>query len=185
MKKLSKILFIVGVLAFSFITLIHKADANPFFFERFQSASATSTVVYMQPGTASTTVTALNNQNASFESAIVNIQVIATTTGVSIPVINARVEGSMDNQDWYPVALYPSVIATSTALLTPYSSLSLQISTSTSPAGNFGGSGTATQIMSSFTIPVSIRHLRVVFTDPAGGGKYGLWAEIVTKRQTN
>lgn len=185
MKKLSLILIGLFIIALAIVLFAKQTKANPSFFERFQTNSATTTVVYMQPGQATTTVTALNPQNTAFESALVNIQVTATSTGVTGQVLlNARVEGSMDNVDWYPIVLSPTTVATTTLLTSnPYNMYQLALSTTTVDINP--GSGSTTRIHQTFAVPTYTKHLRVEFMTPAGGGKYGLWAEIVTKRQSN
>lgn len=182
---------VVAALVIGFGSYVH---ANPSFFDRFQSNAATSTLAYMTPGTGTTTLSAINTQNGGFESAVVNLQVTATSTAVVGQVLlNARVEGSMDNVDWYPLAIRadttlgtsPGTATTTILTSNPYNNFSLALATSTTPAGDFGGTGTAFRMHESFVLPTLTRHVRVVFSDPTAGGKYGLWAEIVTKRQSN
>ena len=175
--------------------MVPVAHANPSFFSRFQTATgATSTLAYMTPGTGTTTVTALNSTNNAFTSAILNLQVTATSTGVAGQVLaNVRIEQSMDNVDWYPIAIpadttlgtSPSTATTTLLTTNPYNTYYLALATSTTPTGNFGGSGSATVMFRSFVLPTSQKHVRAVFTDPASGGNYGVWAEIVTQQQTN
>jgi hypothetical protein len=148
---------------------------------------ASSTLNFMKPGHGTTTLTCPINSFARSESglAILHFQVTATSTAVDKPALNARIEVSRDNIDWYPLA-QPATITGLNATTTPYTSdpyrgLSFRISTSTPYAGDFGGSGTATRIHYSVEIPATEPFMRVVFTSPASGGNIGLWAEIYGK----
>lgn len=183
MKKLTiyaiALVFVLAGVAF----VAHPALANPSFFNRFQTQPATTTLAYMTPGTGTTTITAINSTNNAFTSATLNLQVTATSTGVASSVLaNVRVEASMDNVDWYPIAVVTTTATTSLLTTNPYNSYSLVLATSTVAQG---GTGSATLMMRSFDIPVKERHLRAVISNPAGGGNYGVWGEIVTQQQTN
>lgn len=172
--------------------------ANPDYLDRVQtSTTGSSTLAYMTAGTGTTTLELINTQASAYKSAVGLVQVTATSTGVAGQVLlDARIEGSMDTgttRDWYPIAIGANTTlgttpssATTTLLTSPYNVNRLALSTTTiGYAGNFGGTGTATVMLSSFEIPANTRHIRVIFTDPAGGGKYGLYAEIVAKRESN
>ena len=148
---------------------------------------ATTTLRFLRPGAGTTTLTCPigATQRLQDNTAILHFIAIATSTTVAEPKLLARVEGSRNNVDWYPIAI-PTVIggtiATTTPYTTnPYNNLSFNISTSTTPAGDFGGTGTATRIHYSLVIPATEPYERVIFSSPTGGGVVGLWAEMYGK----
>lgn len=185
------VFFTATIVAITTATLLiwGTARANPTMFPpSAYTAVATSTLAYMSPGTATTTLTydaygicGTNEASQTLtgaDDAQVNLQITASSTG---PTINARVEESQDCIDWYPVAV-PIANATSTLYTSnPYQNYSLVISTST--VSGYGGSGTSQRVHESFSIPIPERAVRVVFYDPAGGNNYGLWAQIVPSKQ--
>jgi hypothetical protein len=179
-------------LMFAALVFTQTAQANPTFFpQTATTATASTSLAYMTQGTGTTTlaydsygICGTNQSQSTLSgaaSAQVNVQITATTTGnPNVLNLNARFEESQDCIDWYPVAA-PLTTATTTLLTSnPYNSFNLTISTSTLSAG---GSGTATRIHESFAIPTPERAVRVVFSDPTGGGTYGLWAQIVPTKQ--
>lgn len=162
---------------------------GPLYANRSQSAAATSTLVYVTPGTATTTLTLNQNSVSSYSSALVNLQVTATSTGVAAGVLaNLRFEGSMDLVDWYPITGLQAPTTTESTIYTTQTYVQHQVtfSTSTPQTGDWGGSGTETLIHQSFRVPeTDYRHLRVIISDPVGGGNYGLWAELVGNKESN
>ncbi len=118
------------------------------------------------------------------------IQVTATSTGVVAPTVNARVEYSYDNIDWYPDAISSAGInqalgsaGATTTQMTSDLLLTRSLKIASSSSQDFGGSGTANRIHISTDLPVKAPYMRVIFTDPAAGGNYGLWAQIFGKLQ--
>lgn len=190
---LASVLLLLTVLVF----FVSPVSANPATLQRVTTAAATSTLAYMTTGAGTTTLTLLNSTgNIAYDSAQINVLVTATSTGiVGAVTLNARIEGSMDDatnpglMTWYPLdiaantTLGTSPNTASTTLITsnPYNQTQLVLSTSTL---SFGGTGTAFVIPASFPVPnVPLKHIRVVFTDPASGGNYGIYAELVAKKQ--
>lgn len=102
-------LVLVAMLATGQISgLINVARAAISDFSRpCSTADATSTLRYMTPGTATTTLPcAIGATHRSANDTVrLQIQVTATSTGVVAPTVNARVEYSYDNIDWYPDAI--------------------------------------------------------------------------------
>lgn len=190
------ILLLIGAFLYS----ISPAQAEPSHFDRAQTSSATTTLNFLKPGFGTTTLTFMNPLDTGFNSAVVAIQANATnTTVVGQVVLNARVEGSPNSTngtdgEWYPVAIpvnttlapfTPTSASTTVLTSNPYQIFQIALSTSTTPARNYGGTGSDTLLMTSFSIPTDFKHMRVVFTDPTGGGNYGIWAEIIAKKENN
>ena len=167
------------------------ANANKPYFYRANNETATTVLNYMTPGNGTTTLTLPNTEASGMDYATVVVQVTATSTGVAGAVnLNLRVEGSHDGTDWYAMTNQVPFVAggsSSTTILTtnPYANYLLTMSTSTTPANNFGGSGTATKMYTSVVIPTHLRYTRVIFTDPASGGNYGVWADVIGRKQAN
>lgn len=164
------------------------AMANPsFFMVGSQTATASSTLAYMTPGTATTTLPALDTYapgtNTKANGAFLAFQYTASGTA---PVLNARVEYSNNNQDWYPdgFTYVPEgpTYATTTIMTTPAHNYSWTLSTTTEAIG----SGTATRVHQSLALTeIPARYVRVIFTVPQGGGNGGLWAVLVPFKERN
>lgn len=161
------------------------AHANPSFFIRTQSASATTTVVAITPGIATTTLTydTGNNAAGSADSAALLVQFNGSST---LSLLNANIEYSQDNIDWYiaPVGQDFQAYATTTvaggAIQTiqyPYASTTAAFSVGTP-------NGTATtSSMRIVNLKTPTRYIRAVFTMPAGSLNGMFWAEFIGKRQ--
>lgn len=185
MKKiLLSIIVLLGVIGFGAVV-----SANPSMFKTpVSSASASTTLVYMSPGAATSTSNVIdsyaNGDSTAVNQAIVLVQFNASNT----TAMKVRVESSLDNVDWYPVnnPIVTSPTATTTNLAAPFSEFVLSFSTSTF-AGDFGGSGNASttvgnspnaRIHQSFTIDTPTRYTRVKFYIPVGGANGGLFYQI-------
>lgn len=180
---MKKYILPVLLLVVAFCSVGAVVHANPPFFLRTFTASATSTLAYMTPGTATTTITfdaGVNQANGS-DMATLLIQYTASTTG---PSLRFRQEFSSDNIDWYSenlgtVPTLMSLNSTTTALVSPFHDYTVNFATTT----DNGGSGTNARIMTSLQIPTPTRYTRVRFYVPASGGNGALWAEIAAKKQ--
>lgn len=174
----------LGLLVFAgMVSFGSFAKANPSYFVRCQTASATTTVAYMSPGAATTTLTMPSSQcNMSgvtaVDSAILHIQYTASSTG---PTLVFRVEHSQDGVDWYPETVALAANATSTQLSGDSATYKWIMATST----DNGGSGTSARLMRSYTITTPTAYTRVIFSVPASGGNGALWASLVAKEQAS
>ena len=187
-KHLRLTLILLGVFAIAF-SLIYTARANPSFFIRTQSSTATTSPSYMTAGTATTTVTFDAGVNAAgnTDSAVLLWQMIASTTN---SIQNVTFEYSQDGSDWY-YDRYSSLSTTS-----PTSNLNNLVAyqwqfASTSPAmgiatssSNFGN-----RITRIINVPTPTRYVRANFTVPVTSlglaSSSAVWAEFVAKRQAN
>jgi hypothetical protein len=150
-------------------------SANLAYFLRVESATATSTLSYMTPGTATTTIS-IDGGASALDSALLTFQYTASGTA---PVLKARVEYSSDKIDWYP-QMTAIGQATTTLIATPFLEYSFTLSTTT----DNGGSGTSARVHGSLDIPTPTRYTRVKFYVPASGGNGALYTELTAKKQS-
>lgn len=169
----------LGVLAYAALMPFVASAAPSIFADIKTTAAATSTLQYMSPGAATTTITydSLNGDAAKINSLNVVFQYTASSTA---PVLLARLEDSQDGIDWYPRTVVAAV-ATTSLMTTPANVMSFTLSTTT----DNGGSGTGNRVHESFTVAAPLRWVRVIFYVPQGTSNGGLWAEMVPVKETN
>lgn len=173
--------------------LVPKAHANPLTLSgSWRTAAATSTVTYLTPGLATTTLsfdtyTYANGNPTPYkvDSGILEGQFTASTTGSGF---RARVEFSEDNIDWYPenvnmLGQGNVENATSTSLFGSAAIYQFQMSTSTATTDGFPGTGNASRIHFSMPMRFPARYVRVVFWARAGDGNGALWAGVIPVKQ--
>lgn len=191
----------MGIIATGFIAVavlfatffIPQVHANPLILSgSWRTAAATTTVAYLAPGLATTTLSidtyAYANGNPTpyrVDSGVLEGQFTASTTGSGF---RARVEFSEDNIDWYPESV--NMLgqgnvenATSTSLFGSPAIYSIVTSTTTANTDGFGGSGTAARIHFSMPMRFISRYVRVVFWSRAGDGNGALWAGVIPAKQ--
>lgn len=161
----------------------NRVAAQPSTFCYDQTSGATTTLVYMTAGTATTTLTATNcvgDGAYALDSAVVDIEYTASSSNSTL---NMRVEHSFDNKDWFPSGTIVSSAATTTVIGYPYGDYRFGSgATTTDP----GGSGLTTRMHSSINIPIYGPYIRVRFyaSGTANVGNNGaLWAQIIGKRE--
>lgn len=167
------LLLIVGLGAWFIVPKI--VVANPSIFAPTKATgAATTTVVYMRPGLATTTLAydSLDGDTVKVDELTLAIQYTASTTG---PTLKMRFEDSHDGINWYPRGVSLNENATTTRLVGSYNEYIWTVATTT----DIGGSGTAARVHTSFTVKAPMRHVRAVFYVPAGGGNGALWAQFV------
>lgn len=184
MKKIYLILIaFVLVSIFSFATFV---KANPSFFERYQWASATTTVAYLNPqplagqaaggSVATTTLNLIPNTylNQGMDSASVLIQYTGSSTA---SILAVQPEYSQDNVDWYAM----SATSTSQAGIQVFTDYRFLWNYASST--NFGSTTTGGKNSRIFTFPMPTKYARVLLY-MAGGSQNGtVWYEAVGKRQ--
>lgn len=182
-------------LAASLFVAFRETHANATLFATCQVGNtASTTVVFMQPGKATTTLTLPAFPSSppgcggvpgqAFDSAYVNLQYNATTTGAAKDsVIVYRVEHSRDGIDWYSESAVLGSNSTTTAMSGDSATYRISFATST----DNGGTGDATHMFRSFGVTTPTQYTRVIFINPANQGTSdaNFWAEIVGKRQSN
>lgn len=176
---------LIGITAFGFY---FTAAANPLGFSQgAKSATATTSVSYMTPGTGTTTVlydsyevngtNQTNNGNTWVPNSItVLTQIIGSTTA---SLVNAQVEYSMDKQDWFKLA---PIGATSTEIVyINDEAVSFQLGALGDRDAGLGGVASSTR--RAFTLDVPTRYVRLVFTVPIGNVNSSVWAQIIPKKE--
>lgn len=146
--------------------------------------SSTTSISYLTPGTATTTVTcnlqrisALAGGTDSIDSAIFAMQFHASSTALS--ELDWYFEYSQDGVDWYRANNFPTLGTTTTAV--PQNFAWRQYSTSTVYSSN----GFATSSLEKKFIPITTptRWVRAVFTAPTGSNNIGVWAQFIGKAE--
>ena len=146
---------------------IAKATSLIFAPSNCYTASATSSPVYMTPGTATTTLECSMGYDGRRE-AVLAIQINASSTATRFDIL---IEESMDGQDWYPISMNQTASTTNPFSLTTRGTMTAKFASSTI-GGNalgvstnrLGVSGTDNRNHYSATIPVRMRQVRSVVT---------------------
>lgn len=153
--------------------IINEAEANPFFFQRSQSATATTSVVYMTPGTATTTVTLDTLSDRGAISAALLVQYTGST---SAAVIDHTIEYSMNGIDWFGQDSYPGTLSIGQATIHH---------ASTTVTHRWGaGSATASTTRRTFEYSVPTRYIRATLSVPIGADRGALYAELNAKSES-
>lgn len=179
------------IAAFSFFAV---AKANPSFFIRGNSLGtpvcsqfiATTSVSYMTAGTATSTVTLDGGCGSAqgADSAALMVQFAGSSTAA---VLNADIEYSQDNVDWYATGYAGASDAVSASTSPSITSAQQYIfnfasSTINRSITTNANSATSTRIV---RIAMPTRYVRAVFSLPVGSTNGAVWAEFVGKRQGN
>jgi len=160
----------IMVLTVSGITYIKTADANPLYFFKESTASATTTVVYMSSGAGTTTLSLDLNRSGTLRGANGLNLAIQWNASSTISRLNWYYEYSRDGVDWYREQL--GTLATSTTV-------------ATAPIYNWTASAAGNNYRI-FTVPTpQTQYVRAVFTVPASASSSALWAEFVGTREQN
>lgn len=173
-----------GLFLFVSKTYANPSDFTPACVQTGQTSTATNTATgYITLGVGTTTTQCdtyyAGTRITKAEKATVFFQVQATTTAPVI--IKARVEYSMDNNDWYAASVPVSSFSTTTAMTGNMSELSFQLASSTF-SGDMGGTGvnggqtSTSTFFQSFTIDTPARYVRVKFYGL--NGKAAIWSVI-------
>lgn len=164
------------------------AHANPSFFApQAVSATATSTLTYIIPGTATTTIVYdaynLNGTNQSSPSDSVAadgvtlaVQLTASSTNTALAI---NLEYSQDNIDWYQSELSTQATTTPVQNVTIAQSY-LWAFASTTPGM---GAPAGTRQMKVISVQTPVRYVRAVFTIPVGSTNGAIWAAFIPKKQ--
>lgn len=187
------------------VSLIHAVPvhANPNAFTRKQSASATTTLAYMTPGTATTTaiIDCQQGGSSSFgcDSGALMLQFTASSTSSTLLVNEEYAQGisgvdcvaTPNACDWYEGN--QSVInglATTTLTasgnaydITGVPQFSFKFASST--IGGIGISTTNNLANRLITFQSPTRYIRFVFSLKLAGANGAVWWDIVTKKQNN
>lgn len=165
------------------------ALANPSTFNSATStAAATTTVKYMRPGVATTTVPTFDAYSQTFagssykaDFAVLLIQFTASST---LSTLNGAFEYSADGIDWYRNFLIdPNQVATSTGstfgLVNPFS-FQMKFASSTTIGGV--AYTNANMTTAALLVPTPLRYTRIVLSEIGANG--AVWASLLPIRQT-
>jgi hypothetical protein len=147
---------------------------------------ATSTRVYMTPGTATTTITLPGV--GPYVSAQLAIQLTASTSAGEIRGIP---QASQDGVDWYSLNRFALDTATTTSSVdsTPYREFRYDFASSTdglmgtSFSNSTGGLNATSTNFFSVDIPTPMRYARVLIYSPLGSSNVGVWMELVGRME--
>lgn len=179
-------IFGIGFIALvvAIVVMAQYAGANPSqFAPTKETSSATTTLAYLSPGNATTTLSydSYSGDFVKIDKLTLALQYTASSTG---PTLKVRLEDSMDNVNWYPraVAINSTLQNATTTMLTgAFSEYQWTVATST----DNGGSGTSARVHSSFVVDAPMRYVRAIFYVPVSGGNGGLWAQMIPFKELN
>lgn len=159
--------------------LVYTAKANPNFFLQSNAGTATTTVTFMTPGTATTTTAAFDTgaggAQGSDSAALVECMQ-ASSTGTTL---NTTIEYSQDAITWYE----NNLVSTSTPLATIQSpnSFTWAFASTTVGGGGIGNNNSACKIVPVLT---PTKYVRAVFTLPAASKNAAVYGgNFIAKRQ--
>lgn len=183
MRKINKIsgtLLVIGALVLTIS--VSKVIANVLEFAT-SNTTATSTISYMTPGTATTTYTYDSYLGGETNATDKLTFLLQFTSSSSPATLRWVTECSMDNIDYYQCELITSTSSAQTlafpSLPTTYSWL---FASSTQAAG--GVPTTTTRVLRAFTVIPVTRYSRVSFFLPIGSTNAGVWGTFVGQKQT-
>lgn len=196
MKKI----YLISGIALGIIGIASVAYANPSFLgSKASSSTASSTVTYMTPGTATTTVIydsygqGGTNQTSAYNSsktdeAFLAIQLTASSTSTTLNVDLEFANGSNcyaapNTCDWYRNNLEALSTTTSPALLNQNQTMTWTFASSTQ--GQIGDPTKINRVNKMVTIPTPTRYTRAIFTLPAGSANGAVYAEIQPVKEVN
>jgi len=183
----TKVWYIWGatVLLLAGVFGVFVVGANPqFFMPRKLMKTATTTVTYMTPGTATTTFAFDTFQNSS-NNAVNGLALAIQFTASSSPrsTLKWHYEYSPDNIDWYPEQEVLTTVATTTLYTLKVKEHSWQFASSTYYDY---GNGTATLGFKIVDVPVYARYVRTKFymerTDSSNRSG-AVWAEYIGRKE--
>ncbi len=172
---------LLAVLAFAGV-----AYANPFYIAgKASSAAATTTVTYMTPGTATTTVVydsyeiSGTNQKNQGNLTVPN-QVAVVVQGVSsssISVLNLACEYSDDNIDWYQNDVFAATSSGNIPIAAP------STFTYTFASTTLNGVANGNKFAKVVQCPLPLRFVRAVVSNT--GANLSVWSAIIPTKQRN
>lgn len=170
--------------------------ANPLGFANgAMTATATTSLKYMKPGTATTTFTydaygvnGSNQSNSGNTNAPTKLALALQFTGSSTPKNSAiatttykvSLEYSTDNKDWYGDAYTAFGTTTNAQNITLLTSRTFKLGTQTSK-GVLIGSTTPTKVLIGIEAPT--RYVRAVVTIPIGSTNGAVWGELLPEKE--
>lgn len=163
--------YIIAAIVLFGVGIAFTAEANPITFPVAQSsASATSSVVYMTPGLATTTLT-FDSYASSINYGQNDVTLLVQETASSTSsVLNVAIEYSQDGIDWYGDAV------------NRYSTTTPAYSLNTVNSFTWTAAGT-TRTGRAIRLESPVRYIRATFSNTGAG--LGLWASFQPRRDSN
>ena len=173
------------VTAFAIALLPSTVSANPSQTPPTKSLNntASTTQVYMTPGTATSTITYDSfsvGADTKFNGMTIAVQVHASGTA---PILKVRAEDSPDCINWYPRSVVITT-ATTTIVTGSFNEYQIPIATSTAQLGGTSIAsssvlGITPRVHQAVTIDAPMRCTRAIFYVPQGSGNLALWAQLI------
>lgn len=192
-SSLSWLLAVGSVAALIVMLSAQVANANPSYFQRQNNGitdTATTSVNYMTPGTATSTYyfDAGQGTAGSVDSAVLLTQLTASTTSSTINIAYEYAQGGNGDCiatpticDWYQNDL---LSATSTSLnLTSQISATWTFASTTQGQAGIIPAANSNRQLKSFVVLTPTRYIRAIVSVPVGSTNAGVWAEFVAKKQ--
>lgn len=180
----------IGSLLFVVVGLV---KANPQFFQAESgTAAATSTMSYMTPGAATTTLTidsyklvqssTETSNPTAYNGLSLAVQFEATSTGSRLV---RYYEYSSDNIDWYPQNVELNINATTTIEVQHRKLYEFSFPATSTPLSNAelpltNGKARVHKIVD---VPILARYVRVNFYIPVGSMNGAVWAEFMPRKE--
>lgn len=142
------------------------------------TSGATTSPVYMKPGTATTTLTnsACADRATPLDQSSLIVQFTGSSTASSLGI---AFEFSQDGVDWYSDTVNRG--ATTTQSVNYNQPTSQLLSFASTTVG--GAAGTSARTMRAISVPLVAQYVRAVFTVPIGSTNGGVWAQFISTRQ--
>lgn len=183
MKKVISIITVAIILFVGGYISIQKVKANPIFAPiTVQTATATSSLIYMTPGTATTTLT-LDTYSSGNSRLAMNATLLVQFVGTSTAsILNIFPQYSQDGIDWYQDG--GSLINNFATTTKPFDIGQVgpfnYTFSSTSPSFVAGNNTTSTRAV---RVNTPTRYVRAVFTLPIGSANGAIWAQFVPTKE--
>jgi hypothetical protein len=190
---MKKVYTLLGLIIIIFVTGIAIVKANPSYFSPgAATAAATTTVVYMTPGTATTTLyydtyNSGNTQKTNAATVLTQFNGSSTSAILGIAVEYAQGDGTFDCDatpaacDWYQNATIGQLAGWSTTTATQDIATVKKFSWQyvATPAG--GAAGTAATTTRAVVVDTPTRYMRVIYTMTGANG--AIWAQVVPNKE--
>lgn len=185
-------LIAIAAIIFAITMSVSYVQANPSFFLRQNngvSTTATSSIVYMSAGTATTTyyLDAGAAAAGSVDSAVFTEILTGSSTATTLNTSFEYASGgdciaNPNSCEWYSdrVSVGTSTVSNGVLGMNPSFTYQLQFASTTLN----GAAGAAIKTTRIFSFPTPTRYVRAVLTMPVGSTAGSIWGEFVAKRQS-
>jgi hypothetical protein len=202
MNKIKYGILSAGILSLVLTFSVSFTKANPSFFLRGRSAALTTTLNYMTPGAATSTIGSLASDGTVLgyldlgqggaqgaDSAVLALQFTGSTTpsnaAVATTTFSVAIEYSQDNVDWYSDSYSGFGTTTVAQNFTTQHTQTVTLGTQLLN-GVLVASSTATKIL--FNVPTPTKYVRAIVSIPTNVTNNlngAVWGSFVAKRQAN